>query len=183
MKKLLPVLMLSALLFVSCSKGGDTIGVVNTGDNTGAIPSTKNTMTVTINGTVKTFQAFGFKFDLIGGDTSILVAGASPSYEGVGFGTLLIHSTGKYNVGGMDSSGILKPIVTMNYQYIAPGNDSVTYATEAVIGTPPVGTLTITELTSTSLKAAFHATLKKKSGISGAATVDLTNGGVNVTLN
>ena len=71
--------------------------------------------------------------------------------------------------------------VDMDYIYYLPG-DTVKYLTpQPVIGNPSVGTLKITELTDTTMKATFNATLTKTHGTSGAPTVKIS-GGVNAIL-
>ena len=71
--------------------------------------------------------------------------------------------------------------VNMDYIYHLPG-DTVEYISpQPVFGTPSVGTLKIFELTSTTFKATFSATLTKMQGVAGAPTVQIS-GGVNAIL-
>lgn len=176
MKKLLSVLSvvsLSALMFISCSKDSDTTGTNNGG---GSVPSTSNTMTVTIDGTAYTLTAFGIKVTN-GGNTAITIAGSDASGKVVGLSLSNISAAGTYDVGTFDpatSTG-----ANMTYQYNDGSGNGVAYATLA--GLTSVGKLTITELTATSMKGTFNATLTKISG-SGANTVVITKGGVNSTI-
>jgi hypothetical protein len=71
--------------------------------------------------------------------------------------------------------------IDMDYIYYLPG-DTIKYLTpQPTIGSPPVGTLKLAELTSTTLKATFNATLTKMQGIAGAPTIKIA-GGVNSIL-
>ena len=170
---------LLACTLLSCSKGGDTIGPVNTNDAE-TIPSTANTMIVSIDGAATiTLQAYGVKA-LISGDTMSIVAG-SDNQKGVGLGLLGIHSAGTYPIGTEDIAGGRIQAVIMDYIYYLPG-DTVKYLTpQPTQGSPPVGTLKLAELTSTTLKATFNATLTKTQGVAGAQTIKIA-GGVNAIL-
>jgi len=169
---------LLACTFLSCSKGGDTIGPVNT--NAELVPSTANTMIVSIDGAATiTLQAYGVKA-LISGDTMSIVAG-SDNQKGVGLGLLGIHSAGTYPIGTEDIAGGRIQAVVMDYIYYLPG-DTVKYLTpQPTPGSPSVGTLHLAELTGTTLKATFNATLTKTQGVAGAPTIKIA-GGVNAIL-
>ena len=134
-------------------------------------------MTVTVDGTAYSWTATAHRTS-IGGQTSITVAGADTSGSGKGGGFTLsnISATGTYDVGTVIINGTSAQTVTMVY---TPDNN--TQYTSPLTGTTSVGKVTVTELTTTSIKATFNATLTKQSG-TGANTVTLTNGSVNATI-
>jgi hypothetical protein len=173
-----------SIIAASCAKDPNAvIGIVDLGggsDDLSFIPSSSNTMTVKINGATKLYSCYAFWYTIFG-DSSLFIVGAAAS-DGVGIGTLGINSIGKYNVGSADTSLSQVRTVIMTYEYVAPGNDTVKYAAESTSGSQTAGTLTITQLTSTNVKAAFHATLTKQSGIAGGQTMTLTSGGINAAL-
>ena len=169
MKKLLSILSLSALIFVSCSKSGDTIGSVN--NNTGA-----NIMVVTVDGTTYTWKVFatdtiltGQRVIMVTGiDTTVLITGG---IRGGSFQLINISSPGTYDVGPIiPGNGLIQMFYTLN--------DSTHYASP-VPAANSVGKVIITELTKTSIRASFNGTLTRNVGSSGATTVSLTNGSVN----
>lgn len=152
--------------------------------NPGGVPTTINTMTATIDGKdFKSVFCVGLKVFIDDTITSIIISGADLT-RGLGLGITGHKTTGTYPVGSMDTSGGAIRFITMNYNEIkASIHDTLFYQTPfASPDDPPVGSLTIVELTQTSLKATFNATLTKSQGISGASTITITNGGVNVQL-
>jgi hypothetical protein len=171
---------LCACALLACSKGSDPVSTI-TYTNPETIPSTSNTMIFSIDGSpVSTYFAFSAKGVLFG-DTMNIVAGANYSQVGAGIGLLGIHGSGTYPIGTEDTSGGMIQAIDMDYIYFLPG-DTVKYLTpQPVIGSPPVGTLKLAELTDTTIKGTFHATLTKMQGIAGAPTVTIA-GGVNATL-
>ncbi|MEI8135257.1 MAG: hypothetical protein WCH46_09340 [bacterium] len=188
--RILPPAFLAIVLFSlalsSCSNGNNIGDVIlpnnDTTNNSSWIPPSANTMKVAIDGKYSTFTAFAFRL-VIFGDSSIIVTGTSLNSTGVGLGTLGINTKGNYNIGTADTNSLGGPAtVVMTYSYVAPGNDTVKYASPNTVSSNPVGSVTITELTETTFKAAFHATLTKKQGIAGNQTVAITNGGVNATF-
>jgi len=171
---------LCACSLLACSKGSDSVSP-NTNTDAETIPSTPNTMTVSIDGSaVITLLTFGAK-GILFGDTMSLAAGVDITQRGVGLGLLGIHAAGTYPIGTEDTVAGMPQAVVMDYIYYLPG-DTIKYLTpQPTLGSPPVGTLKLAELTDTTIKGTFHATLTKMHGIAGAPTVTIA-GGINAIL-
>ncbi len=165
--------------FIACSKGSDTVSPATYTDPE-TIPTTSNTMIFSVDGSAITIdQAFPFKGIHLGDTMSILV-GADTTGKGTGLNLLGVHMAGTYPIGTEDTTGGNIQEIEMDYTYFL-GGDTVVYLTpRPVPGSPAVGTLKVTELTST-IKATFHATLNKTKGIAGAPTIKIA-GGVNAVL-
>jgi hypothetical protein len=151
--------------------------------NPGGVPSTVNTLTATIDGKdFKSVLCFGSKFVFF--DTNIIVSGVDLNNQGIGIGITGYNTPGTYPMGSMDTSnGMIRFNIMTFTTIISSTHDTLEYQTPTGSpGDPGVGSITIVELTDTSLKATFNAVLTKTKGISGASTISITNGGVNVTL-
>src|SRR5579872_3738339 len=137
---------LCASIMVACSKGSDPVSS-NTYTNPETIPGTSNTMIFSVDGSpIVISQAFGFKGILLG-DTINIIAGADNSNtKGIGLGLLGVHVSGTYPIGTEDTTGGMIQAIDMDYLYYLPG-DTVKYLTpQPVIGSPPIGTLKLSEL-------------------------------------
>jgi hypothetical protein len=177
------VLLVSSLatfvFLASCNDGGSPSGGEDNG-LFGTIPTTPNTMVVTIDGVDQTYQCLGVKA-VWGFDTMYVLAGADNfSFKGVGLGYTKIWAPGTYDIGTIELISGSPRMVTMNYMYRANAGDTVTYITQNDLTSTSAGTLKIVEISPTVLKASFHATLPKTEGFSGAPTASITKGAVYV---
>jgi len=173
------ILVLSLVAFTSCKS--DSTSSNNNGSNNnggGSVPTTSNTMTYTADGTSYTQTAMGIKVNA-GGQSTLTIAGADATGRGTGFTLTNISGTGSHDVGLMGMSGTTPSMIIMNYTYVN-GIDTVQYSTPTTM-LSSVGKLNITEMTATTFKGTFDATLTKLKGATGAATVHLV-GGVNSTV-
>ena len=177
--RILPAVVL-ALTLLSCSNGGDASSS-NTYTDPLTIPTTLNTMIFSVDGSaIEITPAYTYLGTLLG-DTVTLVAGVDNNGKATGVGLLGIHAAGTYPIGSEDTTGGNIQAIDMDYIYYLPG-DTVKYLTpQPIPGSPSVGTLKLTELTATSIKATFTATLTKTQGIAGAPTIKIA-GGVNAIL-
>ncbi|HYM19789.1 MAG TPA: hypothetical protein VEW28_02170 [Candidatus Kapabacteria bacterium] len=169
------VVAIIAMMFVSCSKDSNPS---SSNSNSTDIPP--NQMNATIDGTSQTFTCYGFKF-VVFGDSSIIVVGADISGKGVGVSLTGYRSAGTYQVGVTDTTGGAIRFVLATYTFIASAGDTVEYAPPTDIPGKSYGQLIITTLTDSVIKGTFNATLPKKKGIAGGATVAIS-GGFNTSL-
>jgi hypothetical protein len=176
---LYPLLFLLAFL-TSCSKTDNPTSANPPFVNPGGVPSSSNTLTATIDGTdYKSVSTTGSKF-VFALDTSFIVTSTLTN------GTVELNingytTAGTYPIGPLDNSNRYNLI---KYSYFDSSSfEAISYQTPAAApGITEVGSVTITELTDTSLKATFNATLTHTKGSSGAETIRITNTGVNVRI-
>lgn len=151
--------------------------------NPGGVPSTANTLTATIDGKdFKTVSCSGSRF-FFALDTNLIITCPLTN----GFVELNINgytAAGTYAIGPLDTTAEGNRYNLIKYSYMDSSIfETIAYQTPAASpGIPDVGSLTITELTDTSLKATFNATLTHTTGSSGAQTISITNAGVNVHI-
>jgi hypothetical protein len=88
-----------------------------------------------------------------------------------------ITSVGTYDIGKLVALGSVPQWVDLSYR----PRDTTWYESPSTIDSKAVGSITVTELTATSLSATFHATLPIQSG-TGDSSVVVTDGAVNVTF-
>ena len=183
MKHILLQLSLSVLLLASCGcKSSDTTGTNNntTNDDGGKVPTAINTMDVTVNGTAFIGWSAIAQKVTSSGSTSINVVGSDVTVQGLTFTLRNISTTGTYDVGLVLTNGTTVSDVIMTCTTQDGNGAPVLYANPPA-ETESVGKLTVTELTATSIKATFHATLPLRNG-NGPSTVTITKGGVYATI-
>lgn len=164
----------------SCNKSDSPTSPTPPFVNPGGVPTTINTLTATIDGKdykSVSISASRFVFAL---DTSLIVTSTLTN------GTVEVNingytDAGTYPIGPLDNSNRYNLI---KYIFFDSTNfETLSYQTPAAApGNPEVGSLTIMELTDTSLKATFTATLTQTKGSSGSQTISIKNAGVNVRI-
>jgi hypothetical protein len=178
MKINIAILLLTACFFASCKSSTSPTSTSN-------IPSTPNTMVVTVSGKTDTLIARAADTTIYGiKGTGVAGAGASGTTKsGFAAGFVLgnITSTGTYNVGTVASLSNPLAYVVIFYSYTDATGNLVKYSTPTTPGTSSVGTVTITTLTATNIQGTFNGTLTLQSG-SGPQTDTIINGGVNATI-
>ena len=178
MKYFLCILLLAALMLTSCSKSGSP---TSSNNNSGGVPTTANTMDVTIDGTVRLgLAAQGSKSSSSGLTVTAVVGFEAATGKTVIITLTNITSIGTYDVGVTNFGSCSFSSVAMTYSTKDASGKSLNYSSPAA-GTSSVGQLVITEFTATSIKATFNATLSLQSG-TGPATVSITNGGLNAAI-
>ncbi|HEY3875748.1 MAG TPA: hypothetical protein VGM92_09745 [Candidatus Kapabacteria bacterium] len=174
MKKYFAILitLISAGIFASCNNSTAPA-------NTSTIPTTPNTMVITVGGVTDTLVATAYDTSY-SGVKGIVVTGVGLSGVNVSILLANITTTNSYNVGSLSISGTSPVYVVMSYTAFVNGTTTTyTSPTNPTAAFTPVGTLTVAALTSTNIQAAFNATLTQQNG---TATVSITNGGVNATF-
>ncbi len=169
MKKLLSLLSLSVLLLVSCSKSSDTTSQ----NNTTVTPA--NTMTTAVDGVGFTWAASGSTFFLpfpLPTTITTVTGQETSGAKGISLTLTNVTAAGTYAIG--------KGSVSLVYHFTDNAGAKTLYNSPAQ---DSVGKIIITELTSTSCKATFEATVTKSSGPAASpATALITNGSVNATI-
>ncbi len=171
MKIKIAILLLSAGGFASCSTS-------TTPTPSNYVPTTPNTMYVTINGVTDTLTAYAVDTTYAGVQGIGIVGGNVVTGINYDIAIATLASTGNYNVGSL--IGIPPGYVIMNCTRDSSGT-AVTYTspTTPSLTTKSVGTLTVTAISSTSIQATFNGTLTLQNGTS---TISITNGGVNANF-
>ena len=157
------IVLISALLFVSCKKSNPVSA------------ASKNAMTVTIDGTTYNWGGGGVTGP-IGGVTVTNLDGTDGSGKNeklILFDLTNVTDTGTYNI-SIDSGGNAHT-VTMEY------DPDTTRAYSSKVGPNPAGKFIITSISNSSITATFNAILRRQKGTTGDSTVTITNGSLNIT--
>jgi hypothetical protein len=179
MKLHIAILFLGAFVFASCK--------MSTSPNStgGTVPTTANTMYITVGGVTDTLFVTGVD-TTYDGIKAIAVGGAGGA-GGVASGVTAsialanITTAGSYKVGTLSLNGISPFYVVMEYSTTDKNGTTSTYTspTSPSLTTASVGNVTIDTITNSSIQATFNGTLTLQNG---TATVTITNGGVNAMI-
>lgn len=179
MKQLIFVFLLSVVFFISCNKSSNPTSS-NTSNSGGTVPTTVNTMDVTTDGSSHTGWAAQGSRSSSNGITVVSVTAFDLSGKSLTFTLTNIPTTGTYDVGILGYLSSTFRGVTMTYTTKDASGSILVYSTPPA-DTTSVGKINISEITATSVKATFNATLSLQKG-SGPSTTAITNGGVNATI-
>ena len=163
MKKIIPFILITGLLAVSCKKSNPVSA------------SGKSTMTVTIDGTTYNWGAGGVTGPIAGVPSTTLdgTDGSGGNEKLILFDLSNITDTGTYNI-SIDSGGTAHT-VTMEY------HPDSTHTYSSIVGPDPAGKFRVTSISGTSISATFNAVLTRQKGTSGNSTVTITNGSLDIT--
>jgi hypothetical protein len=177
MKINIAILILTAFVFASC-KTSTSPSTTTTGGS--GVPSTANTMIITVGGTTDTIYVTGID-STVSGVKTIIVGGVNAAGIGVTIDLVNITAAGTYNIGPVTGSITSPGWVVMTYSISSKSGNATTYTSpqQPGVGTSSVGSISITTLSSSSLEATFYGTLTLQNG---STTVTITSGGVNATF-
>jgi hypothetical protein len=163
------ILLLTATVLGSCK--------MSTSPSSGNVPTTANTMYITVGGVTDTLKASAVD-TTVNGVKGISIGGVGLAGVAVNIGIATISSTGTYKIGQVNISPA--GYVILSYSKDTTGGlETYTSPTNPSLTSSSVGTLTITAISSSSVQATFNGTLTLQNG---TATISITNGGVNANF-
>ncbi len=165
---------IGAVAISSCSKSSNP---TSTNNNNGADTTSNGTMKITVDGTAYVLTTATAHTTATSGLRTVTVAGAdNVTGRGCGFTLTNISGVGTYDI-ATSFSGSTPQVVFMTYEYKDASGNSVSFASPNTGAS--VGKITITEMSTTTLKATFNGTLTNTSG---SGTTTITNGIINATF-
>ncbi len=164
---------IGAVAISSCSKSSNP---TSTNNNNGADTTSNGTMKITVDGTAYVLTTATAHTTATSRLRTVTVAGADVTGKGCGFTLTNISGVGTYDI-ATSFSGSTPQVVFMTYEYKDASGNSVSFASPNTGAS--VGKITITEMSTTTLKATFNGTLTNTSG---SGTTTITNGIINATF-